>query len=212
MFADPLPDWVNTTSPRVGAGLGTIARVVTSGEPIYRGKLRFAEAQARVRDCWQPYHDALALLIEQTRAQFGCCLLIDCHSMPAGAGRTGGPDFVLGDAHGTACMPQITALVERVLGGCGYDVRRNDPYAGGYVTRHYGRPRDDVHALQIEVARRLYMDELTLQKAAGFPRLQARLDTLLAEVSAACPSLLDARKKKAVPCGTAKFREETSKK
>ena len=212
MFADALPDWVNTTSPRVGAGLGTIARVVTSGETIYRGKLRFAEAQARVRDCWQPYHDALAQLIGETQDRFGCCLLIDCHSMPTGAGRAGGPDFVLGDAHGTACMAQVTALVEQVLSGFGYDVRRNDPYAGGYVTRHYGRPRDRVHALQIEVARRLYMDESTLEKAAGFERLQSRLDTLLSEVSVISAALLQADKKKAVHCRTANFREETSKK
>ena len=190
MFADALPDWVNTTSPRVGAGLGTIARVVTSGEAIYRGKLRFSEAQARVRDCWQPYHDALSQLIAETQQRFGCCLLIDCHSMPAGGGRAGGPDFVLGDAHGTACMPQVTALVEHVLTGFGYDVRRNDPYAGGYVTRHYGRPRDNVHALQVEVARRLYMDEATLQKADGFGKLQARLDTLMAEVSSTCGAML----------------------
>ena len=196
MFADALPDWVNTTSPRVGAGLGTIARVVTSGEAIYRGKLRFAEAQARVRECWQPYHDALAGLIAETQARFGCCLLIDCHSMPAGAGRSGGPDFVLGDAHGTACMPQVTALVERLLDGSGYDVRRNDPYAGGYVTRHYGRPRDNVHALQIEVARRLYMDEATLQRTAGFGALQDRLSGLLAETSAMCGALLGGGEKK----------------
>ena len=189
MFADPLPEWVNTTSPRVGAGLGTIARVVTSGEAIYRGKLRFAEAQARVRECWQPYHDALAGLLAATRAQFGSCLLLDCHSMPAGPGRFNGPDFVLGDAHGTACTPHVTALVERVLGGLGYDVRRNDPYAGGYITRHYGRPREGVHALQIEVARRLYMDEGTLLRAEGFEPLRTRLDTLLGELAEACASL-----------------------
>ena len=218
MFADALPDWVNTTSPRVGAGLGTIARVVTSGEAIYRGKLHFAEAQARVRECWQPYHDALAQLIGETLERFGCCMLIDCHSMPAGSGRTGGPDFVLGDAHGTACMPQITGLVERALDAQGYNVRRNDPYAGGYVTRHYGRPREDVHALQIEVARRLYMDEASLQKSSGFDLLRRRLDGLLGEVASSCRALLAAqlpepgvRKKKAAPCGTAKFREETSK-
>ena len=109
-------------------------------------------------------------------------------------------------------MAQVTALVEQVLSGFGYDVRRNDPYAGGYVTRHYGRPRDRVHALQIEVARRLYMDESTLEKAPGFERLQIRLDTLLSELSLTSAALLRADKKKAAPCGTAKFREETSKK
>jgi N-formylglutamate amidohydrolase len=190
MFADPLPAWVNTTSPRVGAGLGMIAKVVASGEPIYRNKLRFTEAQERVRACWQPYHDALATLIEATRQRFGCCLLLDCHSMPASGGRLTGPDFVLGDAHGTACTPRVTGLVEKVLSGFGYQVRRNDPYAGGYVTRHYGRPREGVHALQIEVARRLYMDETSLLKAEGFPLLKDRLGELLGQVASACPALM----------------------
>ena len=155
----------------------------------------FAEAQARVRECWQPYHDALAGLIADTKRQFGCCLLIDCHSMPVAAGRFGGPDFVLGDAHGTACMPQVTALVEQVLREYGYDVRRNDPYAGGYVTRHYGRPRDNVHALQIEVARRLYMDETTLERSAGFAPLCARLDGLMEHLAGACEAILHPNEK-----------------
>jgi N-formylglutamate amidohydrolase len=193
MFADPLPDWVNTTSPRVGAGLGTIARIVTSGESIYRGKLRFAEAEERVRACWQPYHDALAGLIAATQDRFGCCLLIDCHSMPAGSGRMGGPDFVLGDAHGTACTPRVTRLVEDLLTSTRYSVRRNDPYAGGYVTRHYGRPREGVHALQIEVARRLYMDEASLKKADGFALLQERLGALIGRVAEASAALLGRR-------------------
>ncbi len=195
MFADALPPWVNTTSPRVGAGLGTIARVVTSGEAIYSGKLRFAEAETRVRECWQPYHDALAGLIAATQARFGCCLLIDCHSMPAGAGRFGGPDFVLGDAHGTACTSSVTALVERTLAGFGFDTRRNDPYAGGYVTRHYGRPRDGVHALQVEVARRLYMDESTLERSPGFEPLRGKMNELLGIMAREAERLLLAREK-----------------
>ncbi len=190
MFADKLPDWVNTTSPRVGAGLGTIARVVTSGEAIYRGKLRFVEAQQRVSAYWQPYHDALAALIAQTQAQFGACLLIDCHSMPASNSRFAEPDFVLGDAHGTACMPRVTTLAEAVLSNFSYRVRRNDPYAGGYVTRHYGRPREGVHALQVEVARRLYMSEATLEKSAPFTLLQQQLGTFIGRVAAELPRLL----------------------
>ena len=98
-----------------------------------------------MQDCWQPFHDTLQALIGGTRAVFGGCLLIDCHSMPShGTGRPGGraPDFVLGDAHGTACYPAVTQFVERRLADLGYAVRRNDPYAGGYITRHYGRPRE----------------------------------------------------------------------
>ncbi|MGH7153661.1 MAG: N-formylglutamate amidohydrolase, partial [Acetobacteraceae bacterium] len=127
MFEEPLPPWVNTTSSRVGAGLGTLARVVATGETIYRGKLPFAEAERRVRACWQPYHETLAALIGGTTAMFGTCLLIDCHSMPAQGSPAGGPartdartlrggtDFVLGDAHGTACAPRITRFVEQTL-------------------------------------------------------------------------------------------------
>ena len=183
MFEDGLPPWVNTTSVRVGAGLGTLARVVSSGEAIYRRRLRFADAEGRVRACWEPYHAALRGMIEATRRQRGACLLLDCHSMPDAAsqphgGREAareGPDFVLGDAHGTTCAPEATRLVESLLRDAGYRVSRNDPYAGGYVTRHYGRPREHVHVLQVEVARGLYMDETTIEKRSGFGVLRERL-------------------------------------
>jgi N-formylglutamate amidohydrolase len=184
MFADELPSWVNTTSARVGAGLGTIARVVASGEAIYRGKLAFADAERRITTCWQPFHDTLGALITATRAQFGLCLLIDCHSMPSAghAARSGGrpADFVLGDAHGTACAPHATRLVEGLLRDLGYTVRRNDPYAGGYITRHYGRPREGVHALQIEISRELYMDESRIERLPQFIEVQRDITGLIA--------------------------------
>jgi len=187
MFADKLPPWVNTTSARVGAGLGTIARVVASGEAIYREKLSFADAERRVRTCWQPFHDALAALIAQTRAEFGFCLLIDCHSMPTHGHvtRNGNrpTDFVLGDAHGTACAPRIAKMLDTMLGDLGYSVRRNDPYAGGYVTRHYGRPREGVHALQVEIARRLYMDEGRIERLAAFPAVRDSMSSLIARLA-----------------------------
>ena len=196
MFDDALPPWVNTTSARVGAGLGTIARVVASGETIYRGKLRFSDATERVQTCWEPYHLALSGLIADTCQQFGACLLIDCHSMPGqgpvARGVGGGPDFVLGDAHGTTCSSRVTRRVEAVLTGFGYQVRRNDPYAGGYVTRHYGRPRDNVHALQIEVARSLYMDEARLERTASFNTVRQHLGELAAELAASAAELLAA--------------------
>jgi len=185
MFDGPLPAWVNTASPRVGAGLGTIARVVATGETVYRHKLRFEEAEDRIRRYWQPYHAALAALIAETRAEFGTCLLIDCHSMPTHPAQAAAPpDFVLGDAHGTACAPRATRLVEEALVGMGYRVRRNDPYAGGYVTRHYGRPREGVHALQIEIARPLYMDEARIERLPRMAALQADLTRLIARLAA----------------------------
>lgn len=198
MFADGLPPWVNTTSARVSAGLGTIARVVASGETIYRDKLTFAEAERRVHALWRPFHETLAALIEGTASLYGYCLLIDCHSMPspgphqAGASRHGTrfPDFVLGDAHGTACTSRVTRFVERTLTDLGYVVRRNDPYAGGYITRHYGRPRSRVHALQIEVARELYMDEIRIERAMGFDTVRHDLTTLVEAIIRETPAML----------------------
>ncbi len=189
MFDDKLPAWVNTASPRVGAGLGTIARVVASGEPIYRDKLRFAEAESRVGACWQPFHAALRGLVEETAEKFGGCLLIDCHSMPASAlPARGAVDIVLGDAHGTACAPGLVRLVEQALLGLGLSVRRNDPYSGGYITRHYGRPCIRMHALQIEINRGLYMDEARIDYAPqfdAFRRLVTRFIGVLAGISLA---------------------------
>lgn len=185
MFEEALPAWVNTTSARVGAGLGTIARVVASGESIYRGKLRFAEAEGRVRGLWQPFHDALHLLVEETRLRFGGCLLIDCHSMPGNVPQPrGAVDVVLGDAHGTTCHARTVRRVEQALDGMGYRVRRNDPYAGGFITRHYGRPREGVEALQIEISRALYMDEQRIEKLPQFPAVAKDMTSLIAALAA----------------------------
>lgn len=188
MFEEPLPDWVNIRSSRVAAGLGTIARVVASGEPVYRRRLSFAEAEARIAACWQPFHAMLADLIEAARAAHGFAILIDCHSMPSrqtSDGRTVRmPDFVLGDAHATACAPALTARVEGLLQSMGYSARRNDPYAGGYITRHYGRPRERVHALQLEISRALYMDEERVAPVAAMARLRRDLDRLVGALAA----------------------------
>ena len=193
MFEDALPAWVNTSSPRVGAGLGTIAKVVSSGEPIYRGRLRFAEAQRRVAAGWQPYHDALSHLIDVVQARFGTCLLVDCHSMPAHAcaDRRPVPDIVLGDAHGAACAPGIIGQIEQFLSQLSYVVRRNDPYAGGYVTRNYGKPAGGVHAIQIEIARNIYMSEVSLQKTDGFGRVAADMAALAAFLSGRAEHLME---------------------
>jgi N-formylglutamate amidohydrolase len=187
MFADRLPDWVNTTSTRVSAGLGTIAKVVASGEAIYAAKLPFAEAERRIYTYWRPFHDTLSNLIEDIKARFGYCLLIDCHSMPSHgqSRRLGGRpiDFVLGDLHGSACASRVTRAAEAFLSARGFLVRRNDPYAGGFITRHYGRPADDVHVLQIEIARALYMDEARIERLPGFDAVQRQIAELVASIT-----------------------------
>ena len=185
MFEGPMPDYVNAESPRVAAGLGTIARIVGGGAEIYRRKLPFAEAERRVLGIHRPYHDALSRLIDESRARFGQCLLVDCHSMPSTGEHTDTDhgvqrvDFVLGDCFGASCARAVTDTAEQVLDGLGYRVIRNTPYAGGYTTHHYGRPSQGVHALQIEINRRLYMDETTRTRLPGFLRLQQHLTQLI---------------------------------
>ncbi len=185
MYEDPLPDYVNTRSSRVAAGLGTIARMVTSGREIYAHKLRFAEAADRIDTCYRPYHNALGRLIEETRERFGHCVLIDCHSMPsvggpmdpdAGRGRA---HFILGDGFGTTCEGAIADTAEEVLARHGRRVIRNKPFAGGYTTRHYGRPAEGVHTLQIEVNRALYMDEDRIARLDGLARIAAHMTEMV---------------------------------
>ncbi|MEL7028292.1 MAG: N-formylglutamate amidohydrolase [Pseudomonadota bacterium] len=188
MFADPLPAHVNTRSTRVAGGLGTIARVVTDGEEIYRRKLTFAEAERRILACYRPYHGALSSLIDETVDEHGCAVLIDCHSMPsvggpmdfdAGRNRT---DFVLGDRYGASCAPALSSFVEHTLVARNYRVMRNNPYAGGFTTSHYGRPDRGVHALQIEINRALYMNEADVERGDGIAELRAVMGDLVEEL------------------------------
>jgi N-formylglutamate amidohydrolase len=183
MFEDDLPAYARGKTAKVAAGLGAIARVVGDGEEIYRRKLTFAEAAARVRAVHEPYHAALADLVSKARRRHGAALLIDWHSMPSAAVGSG-CDIVLGDRFGVACSPAAPRLVERTLRAMGYAVARNAPYAGGYTTAHYGRPSRAVHALQIEINRSLYMDEGTLTPSSRFTRLQADLEVLFAALAA----------------------------
>ncbi len=189
MFADALPAYVNRSSPRVGAGLGTIAKVVASGAEIYDGKLVFAEAEARIERLYRPYHAALETLVEEAVGHCGSAWVIDCHSMPAIGGPTDRDsgrrrvDFVLGDAHGASCAAWLVDWTDSFLRGLGYTVTRNDPFAGGFITRHYGRPAERRHALQIEINRRLYMDEERIARSPGFAALARDLGKFIAAAS-----------------------------
>jgi N-formylglutamate amidohydrolase len=181
MFAEPLSDRFNTTSPRVAAGLGTLARVVAENKPIYRDRLTLEDARMRIEGIYHPYHAALQKLLSESVTSFGLAVLIDCHSMPR-IGRHGEratPDIVLGDRYGTTCSGPLVDLVETVFTAAGLRVARNRPYAGGFCTRTYGRPQHGVHALQIEISRHLYMNEATLEKHAGFDTIKALIERLI---------------------------------
>ncbi len=188
MFAEPLPDYVTTRSPRIAAGLGTVPRVVANGEEIYDAPLTFAEARARIEATHRPYHRTLAALVRDTRRTFGTCLLIDCHSMPSNLGGGRGtralPDVVLGDCHGTSAGPGLNDLVEGHLRRLGFTIVRNRPYAGGYTTRHYGHPRQGLHVLQIEINRGLYLNEATIEPLPQMADVAQRFETFTARLSA----------------------------
>jgi len=194
MFSDELPVFARRTTPRVAAGLGSIARVVADGQEIYGRKLTFSEAEARISSVYRPYHAALKGLMDEARAAHGVGVLIDWHSMPAAAGAAGrgkpACDIVLGDRFGAACAPGLTAKVEEELRAMGYNVARNAPYAGGYVTEFYGRPAEGAHALQIEINRALYLADDALQPGPGYERLAADLDILFAALAADWRSLI----------------------
>lgn len=171
MFTNPLPSYANARSARVVGGLGTVPRLVGEGQEIYAGKLPLSEAVDRIENIYKPYHSQLQRLISQTHAKFGFSVLIDCHSMPTtvrpGDGTTR-PDFIIGDRFGVACAPALAAAAATSLSRLGYNVVLNRPYAGGFITEHYGRPAHGLHALQIEINRGLYMNERTYERAAGF--------------------------------------------
>lgn len=196
MFEDPLPAYVNTTSSRVAGGLGTIARTVGGGSEIYRRKLTFAEAANRIELFYRPYHAALARALEQARQHFGYAILIDCHSMPSVGGPLETdqgrmrPDIVLGDRYGSSCAPALTQAVEQALTAMGYRVARNRPYAGGFTTRHYGRPAEGLHSLQIEINRGLYMDEARIERAPGLAQVTRDMTRLIGELAALQPDTL----------------------
>jgi N-formylglutamate amidohydrolase len=193
MFAEPLSDRFNTTSPRVAAGIGTLARVVAENKPIYREPLEMDDARMRIEGIYHPYHTTLQRLLSEAISAFGIAVLIDCHSMPR-ISRTGdrlAPDIVLGDRYGTTCAGGILDLVEMVFAGAGLRVARNRPYAGGFVARTYGRPQHGIHALQVEISRHLYMNETTLEKTEGFPAILQVLERLtLALIGIDLPALI----------------------
>lgn len=197
LIAESLPRYANTQSVRVVGGLGTIARVVTESEEIYREPLRLADALDRINLLYKPYHEALDGLMTSSIRKFGVAILIDCHSMPSTSLHESGsqrPDFVLGDRFSSSCNPEFTRLVAARLKAMGYLVAFNKPYAGGYITEHYGRPPRRRHALQIEVNRALYMNEVTYEPLPGFDAVCADLRTLAEDMVEMVPVVFGGRR------------------
>jgi N-formylglutamate deformylase len=178
MFEGRLPNFANTRSLRVAGGLGTIARVVGESQEIYAARLPVDEALARIEDLYKPYHRTLRRMLNKIHRRFGAALLVDCHSMPSSSlAKDERPraDIVLGDRYGTSCAGAIMECADHTLRGLGYAVARNKPYAGGFITEHYGNPSAGFHVVQIEINRALYMDERHFALLPAFDRLSRDL-------------------------------------
>jgi len=189
MFSGRLPSFANTRSMRVAGGLGTIPRVVGDGQEIYRERLSVDDGLARIEALYKPYHRALRRLINKAHQAFGTVVVVDCHSMPSiGVSRDEPrrPDVVIGDRYGTSCATLLPDMVEQTMSALGYSVGRNKPYAGGFITEHYGNPASGLHAIQLELNRAVYMDERRRERGPRFAQVVADFASL-ANALAAVP-------------------------
>jgi N-formylglutamate deformylase len=200
LFDDPWPEAVET-DPRilskVRLGKGLIWRTTDDGVPIYERRLSVNEVQSRIEQCWKPYHAAVAQAIDQAHAGHGYSIHINCHSMPAMASShaTEFPgeahaDFVVGDRDGSTASAALSSLVCTHLSALGYDVAYNHPYKGVELVRRYGNPAGQRHSIQLEINRKLYMNEETLALTPGFGALKAHLRSLVELLLSTDPRLL----------------------
>lgn len=177
-------------NPRVASGLGVVPRVVANGRSIYRGKITHQEVAERIDTIWRPWHDAISTLMDDSVSLFGEAILIDCHSMPHEAIETiahpqgARPEIVLGDRFGAAASADVVDRIEAAFGAAGLRVARNSPFAGAYVTQHYGRPLNNRHVVQIEIDRSLYMNEQAIRPNSNFENFRGLIQSVVAEVSA----------------------------
>ncbi len=186
MFDGLLPPYANINSLRVAGGLGTIPRIVAENMEIYARRLSVQEGLDRIEAVYKPYHAALRRLIARTHVQFGFGVLIDCHSMPGNvrvAGTNARPDFIIGDRYGTSASAELSRAAVAILEEMGFTAIRNKPYAGGFITEHYGRPSRGLHALQIEVNRSIYVDEVTLEKRSDFALVAAATTAFMRQMA-----------------------------
>lgn len=175
-------------NPRIASGLGVIPRVVSQGRQIQSGKISMEEATERVIQFYRPYHSMLAELLAQAKLKFGVALLIDCHSMPndalqnAMAPGGGRPDIILGNRYGASASAGVFDMVETAFNAQGFVVGRNIPFAGGYITQKYGTPSRNQHVIQVEINRKLYMNEAEILKSIHYKDVQTRLSNSCREI------------------------------
>ena len=196
MLAEPWPATLSPTEKSSQLGHGLLWRLVR-GQPIYDRKLWVLEVENRIGSYYQPYHDALKAQIEAAVAEFGCVWHLNLHSMPSDTYEMLGitpdaplADFVLGDRDGTTCDPALLGIIEDFLRAAGHTVARNDPFKGVALIERVGRPHENRNSVQIEINRKLYMNETTYEKTEGFDELKDTLESLSLHIAQFVRSLI----------------------
>jgi N-formylglutamate amidohydrolase len=183
---------------------GLVWRTTSDGDAALARRLSAHELEERLDLVWRPYHRELAAIVERKRKRFGIVVLLAAHSMPSvdrgsrGAGRDGREgaetlargraDVVPGSRGRRSAAGRFIDVVEAHAVAEGWSVRHDEPYAGGFTTQHYGRPADGVHAVQVELARRLYLDETTLRPLPRFPTVRTWCRSLVGKLAEAAAS------------------------
>jgi N-formylglutamate amidohydrolase len=188
LFDKPWPGPVADNS-KVALGIGLVWRVLDSGDAIYTRSLTHAEVMARITQYHQPYQRALKDALDAAHEQFGAVWHINCHSMGAVGGKASEDagreraDFVLGDRDGTSAGRDFTQMAYHFLRGAGYTVKINDPYKGVELVRAFSDPANHRHSLQVEINRRLYLNEATRERTSGYDELKANITRLISHVA-----------------------------
>ncbi|MCJ8191814.1 N-formylglutamate amidohydrolase [Sphingomicrobium aestuariivivum] len=168
---------------KAARGLGIVIARNAAGKPLWKTPLATEAFERRVAVGWRAYHEALSAMIEEARARFGAAVLLDCHSMPPR--RRGLPRIVLGDRDGASAAPFVAAAATRVIEAAGLEAGLNHPYAGGEIVRRHGQPGMDVHALQLEIDRSLYLDRALRVPGSGMARITRLVSAVAASLEAA---------------------------
>ena len=164
--------------PRARGGLGIVPARTHKDGYLWRRAISQAQLEERLEAAHRPYHAALGEELAAIRARHGAALLIDCHSMPPPDGRA--PSIVIGDRHGRSARPWVTMEAMTLVRAMGYEARLNDPFAGGHVVDRHGRPGLGIHAVQVEIDRRLYLDDPMREPGPGFDSIARLIEGLAA--------------------------------
>jgi N-formylglutamate deformylase len=183
--------WPHTVQAgdKVRRGMGLVWQRTLAGTPVYGRRLTAQEVARRTALCWEPYHAALAGAIAQAKARHGYCIHLNCHSMPSDRALYEADfpgweptDFVVGDRRGSTAAPALTAWIAAFLRERGWRVDVNYPYQGVELLRRHAAPDHGIHSIQLEVSRKLYMDERTLELHSGAQAVQDTLRALTKEL------------------------------